>query len=86
MQAGGEPRVVGTVFNLAKGAISGPIIGSGGLYVVQPISDKTAMQIPADLTMFRRQVSSTAASAVRINLLTTMKKHADLLDNRNRFF
>ena len=86
MQAGGEPRVIGTVFSLAKGAISGPIIGSGGVYVIQPLSDKTAVQVPSDLTLFRKQVNSTSASAVRTSLINSMKKQVDLLDNRNRFF
>ncbi len=86
MQAGGEPRVIGTVFSLPTGTISSPIIGSGGVYVVQPLTAKKEAPIPADLSMFRKQVSSTATSAVRTNLMSMMKKHADLVDNRSRFF
>jgi len=86
MQAGGEPRVIGTVFSLANGAISSPIVGSGGVYVVQPITDKPALQTPPDLSLFRRQMSSTAATAIRTGLLASMRKRADLYDNRNRFF
>ncbi len=86
MQAGGEPRVIGTAFSLPKGTISGPIVGSGGVYVVQPVSDKREMPMPADLTLFRRQVTSTATSAVKTNLMTSMRKQADMVDNRNRFF
>ncbi len=86
MQAGGEPRVIGTVFNLAKDAVSGPIVGSGGVYIVKPITEKPQVQVPADLTMFRKQVSSSAASSVKTSLIAAMKKHADLKDNRSRFF
>jgi len=86
MQAGGEPRVVGTVFTLAKDALSSPIIGTAGVYVVMPITEKTQAQVPADLTMFRRQVSTAAATAVKTNLIASMKKNADMKDNRSRFF
>lgn len=86
MQAGGEPRVLGTVFTLAKDVLSGPIIGNGGLYVVKPITEKPQVQVPADLSLFRKQVSSAAASAVKTTLISSMKKTADLRDNRARFF
>ena len=86
MQAGGEPRILGTVFTLAKDATSGPIIGNSGVYVVKPITEKLQVQVPADLTLFRKQVSSQAAAAVKSNLLNSMKRTADLRDNRNRFF
>lgn len=86
MQAGGEPRILGTAFSLEKGAISAPIAGNSGVYVLQPISDKPQTQVPADLTMFKKQVASSAASAVRINLIPSMKKSAKIRDNRSRFF
>lgn len=85
-QTGGEPRVIGTVFSLAKGAVSGPIVGNGGVFVVSPISDSVKPEIPADLTLFRRQALSTAISTVRLNLMNSMKKAADIKDNRSRFF
>jgi len=86
MQAGGEPRVVGTVFSLAKDAISSPIIGNGGVYVVKPISDKPQSQAPADLTLFRRQMSSSTAGNVKMNLINSLKKTSNIRDNRSRFF
>ncbi len=86
MQGGGEPRIVGTVFRLAKDAVSAPIVGAGGVYVVSPLSDKPQSQLPPDLTMFRRQMSSTAVSAAKIGLMKAMKKSADLMDNRSKFF
>lgn len=86
MQGGGEPRLIGTVFNTAKGAVSAPIIGTNGVYVVSTLTDKPQMQLPPDLTMFRRQVSSTAISAVRINLINSLKKNAKTEDFRSKFF
>lgn len=82
----GEPRVIGTAFSLAKNAVSAPIAGNSGLYVISPFNDKTAVQPPADLTMFRRQASSPVVNTIRSNLVNSMKKTADVRDNRSRFF
>jgi len=86
MQGGGEPRVIGAAFSLAKDAVSAPIIGANGVYIVSPLIDKPQPQLPPDLTMFRRQATSSAVSAVRVNLLKAMKKSAALMDNRSKFF
>lgn len=86
VQTGGEPRVIGTVFSMTKGAVSAPIVGNGGVYVVSPISDPLKPETPSDLTLFRRQVLSSAMSSVRLNLMNAMKKAADIKDNRSRFF
>lgn len=85
-KGGQEPRVVGTVFSLKNGQVSKAISGKTGVYMVQPISEPTAVQVPADLTMFRRQVSSSAQSAVRSGLMNSLKKAADIKDNRVLFF
>ena len=86
MQTSGEPRVIGTVFSMTKGAVSAPIAGNSGVFVVSPITDIVKPEIPADLTLFRRQVLSSSLSNVRQNLLNSMKKAADVKDNRSRFF
>jgi peptidyl-prolyl cis-trans isomerase D len=86
MQAGGEPRILGTVFTLAKDAVSAPLIGNNGVYVVQPITDKQMQQAPADMTMFKRQMTSTSAATLRTNLMASLKKKANIRDNRARFF
>ena len=83
---GSEPRVVGTAFSLKKDAVSAPIAGNSGVYVLKPISDKPEAPLPPDLTMFRRQVSSSTSANIRMNLMNTLKKHADTKDNRSRFF
>ncbi|TNE49774.1 MAG: hypothetical protein EP344_17835 [Bacteroidetes bacterium] len=83
---GSEPRVVGTAFGMEKGAVSAPVIGSTGVYIVQPLTDKTDPAMPADLTLFRRQVNSSANSNIRMNLMTSWKKQVELNDYRSRFF
>ena len=86
MSSGGEPRVLGTVFHLAKGETSAPILGASGVYIIQTLSDKPQTQIPADLTMFRKQYTSSAASSIRTNIMATLKKEANIKDNRSRFY
>lgn len=87
LQAGGsEPRVFGAAFSLAKEAVSSPVAGNSGVYIVRPISDKPQSDLPPDLTLFRRQVNSTALSAIRMNFINAVKKAADVQDNRSRFF
>ncbi len=85
-QGGSEPRVVGTAFSLEKGAVSSPIAGNSGVYILSPITDKIDPQLPADLTMFRRQASSTAAANIRIGLMDSLKKMAKLDDFRSKFY
>lgn len=86
LQGGGEPRMIGTAFSLANGSISAPIAGVNGVYIVQPITDKASLPVPADLTLFRRQVNSTTLSNIRLNLIKSMVKNAELVDNRSRFY
>lgn len=83
---GSEPRVFGLAYSLSKDAVGGPVAGVGGVYLVQPISEPTKTTPPSDLTIFRRQVSSTAASMIRMNLMSEIKKQANIRDNRSRFF
>lgn len=83
---GSEPRVVGLAFSLAKGASSKPVSGANGVYLVKPLTDKPEAPLPPDLTMFRRQVTSSANAGVRMNLMNSLKKQAELKDNRSRFF
>lgn len=82
----GEPRLQGILFTMTPGQISQPIIGNNGVFLVSPITDKTQNQVPTDLTMFRRQLSSTATVSVRTNLIKSMIKEAAVRDNRARFF
>jgi peptidyl-prolyl cis-trans isomerase D len=86
MEQTGEPRVVGAAFGTAKNAVSAPIIANGGVYVVSPISEKTQIQIPPDLTRSRRQATSQASTVFRMQLMSAIKKTADIEDFRSRFY
>jgi len=83
-KVGSEPRVAGKAFGLAKGAVSKPIAGNSGVFVIQTIADKLQPQMPPDNTMFRRQAGSGMLSSIRMNLMNSIKKEADITDNRAR--
>lgn len=83
---GSEPRVFGTVFSLNKDAVGGPVIGNTGVFLVQPISDRTPVTIPSDLSYPRRQATSMAGSAIRMNLMSEIKKNSEIKDFRSKFF
>jgi len=84
--AGSEPRVVGAAFGLKQGAVSSPISGTSGVYVVKALTDVPEPTMPPDLTMFRRQATSATASGIRMNFMNVWKKQAEVQDNRSRFF
>lgn len=86
LAAGNEPRVIGTAFAIQKGAVSKPLEGTGGVYLVQPISDKPQSQLPPDMAAFRRQAVSTTANNVKTRLMSYLRREADVEDNRSRFF
>ena len=83
---GSEPRVVGAAFSLSKDAVSAPIGGTAGVYIVKLTSEKTPMPAPSDLTLFRRQVTSSTVSSLKMALMVSWKRFADTKDNRSRFF
>jgi peptidyl-prolyl cis-trans isomerase D len=85
-RAGAEPAVVGAAFGMANGAVSTPIEGNSGVYIVKTIMDKPKAPLPPDLAMFRRQVSSGVLGNVRSRLIPAMKKSSETEDNRSRFF
>jgi peptidyl-prolyl cis-trans isomerase D len=85
-QAGSEPRVVGAAFSLSKDAVSAPITGSSGVYVVSPLTEKPQIQLPPDLTLYRRQAVSTASTTFRMGLMEALKKAAEVEDFRSRFY
>ncbi|MCC7465170.1 MAG: peptidylprolyl isomerase, partial [Saprospiraceae bacterium] len=81
-----EPRVAGTVFALETGKMSAPIIGNLGVVYVIPITDVLEQPLPADMTLFRRQMSSQAITGMRTSLMKSLQRGYDVQDNRHRFW
>jgi hypothetical protein len=85
-QAGSEPRVGGTLFGLPTGQVSQPIVAGSGIAIIKPITDISQPQMPADMTLYRRQMSSQAISAMRTSLMKSLTREFDVQDNRYRFW
>jgi peptidyl-prolyl cis-trans isomerase D len=86
LQTQNEPRVAGTVFSMETGKVSGPIFGNVGVAFVQPITDKTQPQMPADISLFRRQMSSQASGSMRTSLMRSLQRQHTVEDNRFKFW
>lgn len=85
-QGGSEPRVVGAAFALTKDAVSAPIAGNSGVYLVSPLTEKQEIPLPPDLTLSRRQALSTANTQIRMNFMASLKKTVKVEDFRSRFY
>jgi peptidyl-prolyl cis-trans isomerase D len=86
MQSVGEPTTLGVAFSLPKGSVSEPVVGNSGVYVVQPLTDKPEIQVPADLTLFKRQANSSTIAFIKRELMPSLMRKAEVQDNRSKFF
>ena len=83
--AGNEPKVVGAAFGLKEGAISDPIEGSRGVYVIQvtKITEAPALE---NYASFATQEAQKARVAVSSKVLNALKEAAEIEDNRATFY
>lgn len=81
-----EPRIAGTVFSLETGKISKAITGTIGVAYVMPTSEIAQQPLPADMTLFRRQMTSQTVAGMRMSLMKAMQRSYEIEDNRYRFW
>ncbi|MBT8191210.1 MAG: peptidyl-prolyl cis-trans isomerase, partial [Bacteroidia bacterium] len=82
---GNEPDVIGAAFRLDAQAISQPIVGNSGVYVIQPLSKQEA-GVPTNIPFLKNSVSTATRSQVTFKLIDNMKKRAEVMDDRYKFF
>ena len=82
---GNEQEVLANAFGLENMSISKPIIGTSGVYVVQPISKQAAGPV-GNVSFIKTNASSEAKSRVQFSLMEALKKKAKIEDNRFTFF
>ncbi|MFM9984842.1 MAG: peptidyl-prolyl cis-trans isomerase [Flavobacteriales bacterium] len=79
---GNDVKVVGAAFGLKTGQISSPIVGEGGVYVIQRAADivpgTSADNYLTDQATLNKSVKSRPVSSV----LNSYKEVADIIDNR----
>ena len=80
-----DPEVIGKLFTLPAGSLQGPLQGSMGAYVV--IIDEIQEAPPKDdFTMERMQATQTFANRLPNSLFESLKKSAEIQDNRLLFY
>jgi peptidyl-prolyl cis-trans isomerase D len=80
-----EGEIVGNLFTLKTGIVSGPLIGNYGAYyvIVDKVSDVPKKE---DFTNEKSQLRSEFEGRVANSTFTTLQKTAKIKDNRSKFF
>lgn len=82
---GNEPAVIGAAFHLEPNKTSAPVIGQGGVAVVQLLS-KNAPPAATNLPMLRQLQNTSVRSQVVARLMTSLKKQKEIVDRRALFY
>ena len=83
---GAEARVIGSAFTTETGQVSKPIAGDNGVYVLKVTSKTNIENSPVDKNILRQQMASPIKGQIRGTILRSLRKKADLVDNRSKFF
>ena len=82
---GSEPMVVGAAFGLQPNALSKPIKGNAGAFLVEVINHEPAVE-PDDFSATTRQIRNTFSNRVVNDVFNALRENARIEDNRNLFF
>ena len=84
-QAGFEPKVIGKAFGLEVNSISDLFEGETGVYMIKLNSIKSADELES-YTPFENQLTNKFRSNVDFSIVQSLKKSADISDNRNDYY
>ena len=84
-QAGFEPKLVGTAFGLEIGDTSKLIEGETGVYLVKLNSLNSVEEIES-YSAFENQLTSKLRTNLDFNIVQSLKKSADVVDNRSDYY
>ena len=84
-QAGFEPKLVGTAFGLEIGQTSNLIEGETGVYLVKLNSLNRVEEIES-YSAFENQLTSKLRTNLDFNIVQSLKKSADVVDNRSDYY
>ncbi len=83
---GVEPLAVGKAFALKPGQVSGAIQGEQGVLVVAPVSVATPPAPTTDFKAIRQQLAQQRSQQQDGKIYEAIKAHANVKDNRTKFF
>ena len=84
-QAGFEPKLVGAAFGLEVGQTSNLIEGETGVYLVKLNSLNSVEEIDS-YSAFENQLTSKLRTNLDFNIVQSLKKSADVVDNRSDYY
>ena len=84
-QAGFEPKLVGAAFGLEIGETSKLIEGETGVYLVKLNSLNSVEEIES-YSAFENQLTSKLRTNLDFNIVQSLKKSADVVDNRSDYY
>jgi len=82
---GNEPDVIGTAFELGAQALSKPIVGESGVFVLEGVRKMDA-GAANNIPFLKTNLSTSTKSQVSFKILENMKKRAEISDSRSKFF
>ena len=84
-QAGFEPKVIGSAFGLEVGQVSQLIEGETGVYMIKLNNLKSAEEIES-YSAFENQLTNKLRTNLDFNVVQSLKKSADIVDNRSDYY
>lgn len=82
---GSEPKVVGVAFALEQGAVSKPVAGEKGVFVVKTLQKNSAAQLDSYRPYAAREASA-KRTTVNTEVFSALRETAEIEDNRARFY
>ena len=84
-QAGFEPKLVGAAFGLEIGETSKLIEGETGVYLVK-LNNLNSVEEIESYSAFENQLTSKLRTNLDFNIVQSLKKSADVVDNRSDYY
>lgn len=82
---GAEPRVNAYAFKLKQGQTSSPVVGNGGVFMLNALF-VTTPNTATDINQFKTTLSSNARSQVSNRFMPAFRKMASIKDRRSKYF
>ena len=82
---GAEPRVNANTFKLKQGQTSNPVVGNGGVFVLNALFVSTP-NTATDISQLKTTLSGNARSQVSNRFMPAFRKMASIKDKRSKYF
>jgi peptidyl-prolyl cis-trans isomerase D len=83
---GSEPAVLGSVFTVDNGQVTKPIVGQSAVFIAKVVNKTKLENSPVNKDDLRPQLTTSVKSTLRSSLVRSLRKKADITDNRLKFF